>query len=81
MNRLRKEHLKENLDKLGADEHAQIFEIIKRYTESYTKTQSGVLISSDNLPDDCIKEIEKMVQFYLDSRDRLAKDNNSLFRS
>jgi hypothetical protein len=74
MNRNRKEALKENLEKLDPDEHAQIFAIIKRYTDTYTRTQSGVLISSDNLPDECILEIEKMVTFYLDQRKSMEAD-------
>jgi hypothetical protein len=74
MNRNRKETLKENLERLDAEEHAQIFAIIKRYTDSYTKTQSGVLVSSDNLPDACILEIEKMVTFYLDQRKSMEAD-------
>lgn len=74
MNRNRKEALKENLEKLDSEEHAQIFSIIKRYTDTYTKTQSGVLVSSDNLPDECILEIEKMVTFYLDQRKSMEAD-------
>lgn len=74
MNRNRKEALKENLEKLDSEEHAQIFAIIKRYTDTYTKTQSGVLVSSDNLPDECILEIEKMVTFYLDQRKSMEAD-------
>ena len=74
MNRSRKETLKENLDKLDADEHVQIFAIIKRYTDTYTKTQTGVLVSSDNLPDACIEELERMVSFYLDQRKRMDED-------
>ncbi len=68
MKRQQKEKLKENLDKLDADEHAQIFVIIKKYTNSFTKTQNGVLISSDTLPDECLLEMEKMVAYYLDQR-------------
>jgi hypothetical protein len=68
MNRSRKDLLKENLERLDADEHAQVFEIIKRDTENYTKTATGVLISSDNLSDKCIAEIEKLVSYYLDQR-------------
>lgn len=74
MNRLRKEQLKERLEKLDAEEHAQIFETIKRYTNEYTKTQTGVLVSSDNLPDECIVEIEKMATYYLDQRKRMDAD-------
>jgi hypothetical protein len=74
MNRLRKEQLKERLEKLDAEEHAQIFETIKRYTNEYTRTQTGVLVSSDNLPDECIVEIEKMATYYLDQRKRMDAD-------
>ena len=71
MNRVRKEQLKEKIEKLDAEEHAQIFEIIKRYTENYTKTQTGVLVSSDFLPDACLIEIETLVAYYIDQRNRM----------
>ena len=74
MNRAQKEALKEKIDKLDAQEHAQIFEVIKRYTETYTKTQNGVLVSSDSLPDECLQEMEKMVIFYIDQRKRMDAD-------
>ena len=74
MNRSRKEALKERLDRLDANEHAQIFNIIKKYTESFTKTQTGVLISSDILPDVCLIEMEKMVAFYLDQHKQMEAD-------
>uniref|UniRef100_A0A6C0F499 NET domain-containing protein n=1 Tax=viral metagenome TaxID=1070528 RepID=A0A6C0F499_9ZZZZ len=74
MNRSRKEALKERLDRLDANEHAQIFNVIKKYTESFTKTQSGVLISSDVLPDACLVEMEKMVTFYLDQHKQMEAD-------
>ncbi len=70
MNRLQKEQLKEKIDKLDAQEHAQLFAIIKKYTEQYTKTQSGVLVSSDNLSDECLQEIEKRVHYFLDQREK-----------
>jgi hypothetical protein len=74
MNRSRKEALKERLDRLDANEHAQIFNIVKKYTESFTKTQNGVLISSDILPDACLIEMEKMVTFYLDQHKQMEAD-------
>lgn len=74
MNRSRKEALKERLDRLDANEHAQIFNVIKKYTESFTKTQNGVLISSDTLPDECLLEMEKMVTFYLDQHKQMEAD-------
>lgn len=68
MNRARKELLKEKLEKLDPEEHAQIFNIIKKHTDNYTKTQTGVLVSSDVLSDECMMDIEKMVAFYMDQR-------------
>lgn len=75
MNRLRKEQLKERLEKLGAEEHAQIFEIIKRYTSDYTRTQVGVLVSSETMSDECLVEIEKMVTYFSDQRKWMDADN------
>jgi hypothetical protein len=66
MKRSQKEKLKEQLDKLDAQEHKQIFEIIQRYTDNFTKTQNGVLVSSDVLSDECLLEIEKRVAYYMD---------------
>ena len=71
---MNKEKLKEQIDKLDTQEHAQIFEIIKKYTENFTKTQTGVLVSSDNLPEKCIEEIQSMVTFYMDQRKRMEED-------
>jgi len=71
MNRSKKEALKEKLDKLDVHEHAQIFEVVRRYTDNFTTTQTGVLVSTDNLPDECLEEIERMVSFYIDIRARL----------
>jgi len=66
MRRQQKEKLKENLEKLDAEEHAQIFNIVKKYTDNFTKTQTGVLISSESLSYECLVEMEKMVNYYLD---------------
>lgn len=74
MNRHQKEALKEKLEKLDAQEHEQIFSIIKRYTDNYTKTQTGVLVSSDALSDECLREIDQMVSFYMDQRKRMEAD-------
>lgn len=71
MNRVRKERLKETLDKLDPEEHAQVFGIINRYTSDYTKTQTGVFVSSDVLPDQCIEEMEALVAYFLDQRKQM----------
>ena len=74
MNRAQKEALKEKLEKLDPQEHEQLFAIIKRYTSQYTKTQTGVLVSSDVLSDECLREMDRMVSFYMDQRKRMEAD-------
>ena len=72
--RSKKEWLKDQLDRMDPNEHSQVFNIIKKYTESFTKTQTGVLVSSDVLPSECLVEMEKMVVFYLDQHKRMEAD-------
>ena len=72
--RAAKELLKEQLDKMDETEHSQIFEIVQKYTTEYTKTQSGVLVSSTVLPEKCIAEIQTYVNFCLDQKKRIDED-------
>jgi len=75
MNRARKEKLRDQLDLLDSHEHAQVFAIIKRHTDSFTRTQTGVLVSSEVLSDVCMLEMETMVAFYIDQRKRMDADD------
>jgi hypothetical protein len=77
MSRSRKEKLRDQLDTLDIHEHAQVFTIIKKYTDEYTKTQTGVLVSSESLPEGCIAEMETLVAFYLDQRKRMDADERA----
>jgi hypothetical protein len=72
--RSKKEWLKEQIDSMEGDEHTQVFVIIKKYTDQFTKTQNGVLISTDNLSDECLIEIEKYVLFCVDQKKRMDED-------
>lgn len=72
--RSKKEWLKEHLDSMESNEHTQVFSIIKKYTDQFTKTNSGVLISTDNLSDECLAEIEKYILFCLDQKKRMDED-------
>jgi hypothetical protein len=74
MNRSQLDALREKIDGLDPQEHAQLFEVIKRYTDRYTKTQSGVLVSSELLPVECLQELSTMVSFYSDQRKRMDVD-------
>lgn len=75
--RSRKEWIKEQLDIMESNEHTQVFNIIKKYTEQFTRTQNGVLISTDNLSDECLQEIEKYIHFCLDQKKRMDEDQKT----
>jgi hypothetical protein len=72
--RASKELLKEQLDKMDETEHSQVFEIVQKYTSEYTKTQSGILVSSAVLSEKCISEIQAYVNFCLDQKKRIDED-------
>ena len=72
--RTKKEWMKEQMDRMEAQEHNQIFRIIQKYTDQYTKTQSGVLVSTDNLNDECLQEIEQYIHFCIDQKKRMEDD-------
>jgi hypothetical protein len=72
--RTKKEWLKDQLDRMESNEHNQVFRIIQKYTDEYTKTQSGVLVSTDNLNNDCLQEIEHYIQFSIDQKKRMDDD-------
>jgi hypothetical protein len=72
--RSKKEWLKEQLDRMDINEHEQIFHIVRKYTTQVTKTETGVLVSTDVLGDDCLKEIEQYIVFSLDQRKRIEED-------
>ncbi len=72
--RSKKEWLKDQIDNMDANEHTEIFSIIKKHTDQFTKTQNGVLISTDNLSDKCLTEIERYISFCLDQKKRMDED-------
>jgi hypothetical protein len=72
--RSKKEWLKDQLDRMDTNEHTQVFNIIKQYTDQFTKTQSGVLISTDQLNDVCLQEIEKYITFRNDQKKQMEED-------
>ncbi len=71
---MRKEKLKESLDKLSECEHEQIFAIVQRFTEQFTCSEAGVYVSADNLNEECITEIEKYIDFCTAQKQRLDAD-------
>lgn len=74
MNRAQLDLLRERIDTLDPQEHAQLFDVIRRHTDTYTKTQAGVLVSSDMLSAACLRELDTLVSFYLDQRKRMERD-------
>jgi hypothetical protein len=72
--RSKKEALKDAIDKLEANEHSQIFSIIKKYTSTFTKTQTEVLVSTNSLSDECLEEINNYINFCIDQKKRMEED-------
>lgn len=66
--------MKEQIDRMDENEHSQLFTIVRKYTDQFTKTQNGILISTDGLNDDCLTEIEKYIHFSMDQRKRMEDD-------
>jgi hypothetical protein len=72
-----KEWMKEQLDKLDMNEHTQVFDIVKKYTEEFTKTQTGILVSTASLSNECLEEIRRYINFCLDQRKRMDEDQKT----
>jgi hypothetical protein len=75
--RSKKEWIKERIDAMDSNEHSQIYAIVRKYTAQFTNTQSGVLVSTDSLSDECLVEIEKYVVFCQDQRKRMDEDTKT----
>jgi len=69
--------MKDRLDEMDANEHSQIFAIVRKYTDQGTRTQSGILISTDFMNDECLGEIETYIQFLTDQRKRMEEDTKA----
>lgn len=74
MSRQQKENLKASIEKLEENEQTQIFKIVQTYTKEYTRTDTGVFVSSDALTDACLKEIEQYVRFCHDQKKRMDEE-------
>jgi hypothetical protein len=74
MNKQKKEWMKDQLDLMDSNQHTQIFNIIKKYTNTFTKTQSGILVSTDTLSSECLEEISNYINFSIDQKKRIEED-------
>jgi len=74
MNRSKLEQIKTQIDSFDPNEHEQLYTIMKKYTEQFTKTPNGVFVSSENLSDECLEEVEKYIQFCNDQHKRMEED-------
>jgi len=74
--RSKKETLKEQIDKLDATEHRQIYNLMNSNMKNLavTKTQNGVLVSANSLNDETLQAVEQYVLFCLDQRKRMEED-------
>jgi hypothetical protein len=69
------EKLKSLLESLDQNEHEQIFKIIRKYTNEYTRSDTGVFVSSHNLPPECLREMDTYIHFCFDQRKHLEADS------
>lgn len=69
--------MKERLDEMDANEHAQIFSIVRKYTDQGTRTQTGILVSTEFMNDECLTEIDNYIQFLSDQRKRMDEDTKA----
>lgn len=74
MNRSKLEQMKSQIDSLEPADHQQLYTIIKRYTDTFTKTTNGVFVSSENLSAECLEQMEKHIQFCTDQHRRMEDD-------
>ena len=77
MNRSKLEWIKDNLDKLEVNEHIQVHGIIKKYTTNITKSPTGIFVSSEHLPKECLEEMEQYIHFCIDQKSRMAEDQKT----
>jgi hypothetical protein len=68
MSREEKEHLKDLLEKLEDNEQIQVFQIVRKYTNEFTRTETGVFVSMDTLPHQCLRELHTYIQFCADQK-------------
>ena len=59
------------LERLEQNEHEQIFKIVRKYTKEYTRSDTGVYVSSKNLPEECLAEMQRYITFCFDQRAHL----------
>jgi hypothetical protein len=74
MNRQKKEWMKSQINDLDDIEHTQIYQIIMKYTSTFTKSSNGIFVSTEDLSEDCLKEVERHILFCLDQRKTMQDD-------
>jgi hypothetical protein len=68
MTRESNERLKEQIEKLDDNEQIQVFQIIRKYTSEFTRTETGILVSTESLPSICLEEIGVYIRFCADQK-------------
>ena len=69
------ETIQSRLEMLDQNEHEQIFKIVRKYTKEYTRSDTGVYVSSKNLPQECLDEMDRYIHFCFDQRAHLEADS------
>lgn len=66
--------MSEQLLKMDKNENMQVYKIIKKYSDQFTKKEDGYMINANNLNDTCLEEIEKYILFSIELRKRMDED-------
>lgn len=61
-------NIRKQMPYLGPVEHAELFHIVQKYTSTFTTTNTGALVSADELPEECIRELASRISFFMDLR-------------
>ncbi len=68
-------YIRKHMTKLDLIEHSELFDIVKHYSKSFTATNTGALVSSDELPDECIKKLMERIAYFLEMKRWLKEED------
>lgn len=66
-------NLKEQIENLPKENHIEIYKIIKKHTNEYSKNNNGTFVNISILKDDAIEDIQKYLD-YIKNQEKLIND-------
>lgn len=65
--------LKEHIENLPKENHIEIYKIIKKHTNDYSKNNNGIFVNISILKDEAISDIQKYIE-YITNQEKLIND-------